>query len=46
MDIKRLKFNVSLLGESMVGKTCMVSNLKGLEFDSNQISTIGVDDNR
>ena len=44
MDIKRLKFNVSLLGESMVGKTCMVSNLKGFEFDSNKISTIGVDD--
>ena len=40
MDIKRLKCNVSLLGESMVGKTCMVSNLKGFEFDSNKITHI------
>ena len=42
--IKRTKFNVSILGESSVGKTSMVKNLKGVEFDSNQISTVGVDD--
>ena len=42
--IKRTKFNVSILGESSVGKTSMVNSLKGYEFDPNQIATIGVDD--
>jgi small GTP-binding protein len=42
--IRRTKFNISILGESSVGKTSMVKNLKGVEFDSNQISTVGVDD--
>ena len=28
----------------MVGKTCIVKSLKGIPFDENQISTIGVDD--
>ena len=42
--IKRTKFNISMLGESRVGKTSMINSLKGLEFDPNQIATIGVDD--
>ena len=42
--IKRTKFNVSILGESTVGKTSMINNLKGYEFDPVQIATIGVDD--
>ena len=42
--IKRTKFNVSILGESSVGKTSMINNLKGYEFDPVQIATIGVDD--
>jgi len=42
--IKRTKFNVSILGESSVGKTSMINSLKGFEFDPNQIATIGVDD--
>ena len=42
--IKRTKFNVSILGEMSVGKTCIVNSLKGMEFDENQIATIGVDD--
>jgi small GTP-binding protein len=42
--IKRTKFNVSILGESSVGKTSMINSLKGYEFDPNQIATIGVDD--
>ena len=42
--IKRTKFNVSLLGDTSVGKTCLVNSLKGLGFDENQIATIGVDD--
>jgi len=42
--IKRTKFNISMLGESRVGKTSMINSLKGFEFDPNQIATIGVDD--
>ena len=42
--IKRTKFNVSLLGDSRVGKTCIVNSLKGIPFDEHQIATIGVDD--
>jgi small GTP-binding protein len=42
--IRRTKFNISILGETSVGKTSMVNNLKGYEFDSNQISTVGVDE--
>ena len=42
--IQRLKFNISLLGDATVGKTCMVYSLKKFEFDENQIATIGVDE--
>jgi len=41
--IKRTKFNVSLLGEKSVGKSCMVQSLFGLPFNENQIATIGVE---
>ena len=42
--IKRSKFNISLLGDSHVGKTCIVNSLKGYPFDEGQIATIGIDD--
>ena len=41
--IKRLKFNVSILGETQVGKTNMVSVLTGQGFKSEILSTIGID---
>ena len=44
MSIERLKFNISVLGDSTVGKTCMLNNLKGIPFDDNQIATIGIDE--
>ena len=42
-NIKRKKFNVSLLGESQVGKTCMASVLTGAEFNEKNLTTIGMD---
>ena len=41
--IKRTKFNVSLLGETQVGKTSMISVKTGIEFDENQLATVGID---
>ena len=41
--IKRLKFNVSILGETKVGKTNMASVLTGQGFKSEILSTIGID---
>ena len=41
--IKRTKFNVSLLGETQVGKTCMVQVLTGTPFSDIHLSTIGID---
>ena len=41
--IKRLKFNVSILGETQVGKTNMVSVLTGQGFKPEILSTIGID---
>ena len=43
MSIKRKKFNVSLLGESEVGKTCMANVLTGIGFNEKNITTIGMD---
>ena len=43
MNIKRKKFNVSLLGESEVGKTCLVQVLTGIGFNEKNLSTIGMD---
>ena len=41
--IQRKKFNISLLGESQVGKTCMLTCLKNGKFQDEGISTIGLD---
>ena len=41
--IERKKFNVILLGETSVGKTCLVKSLTGQPFDEHQIATIGID---
>ena len=41
--IKRKKFNVSILGETQVGKTNMVCVLKGQGFQPQILSTIGID---
>ena len=43
MSIKRKKFNVSLLGESEVGKTCMAAVLTGIGFNEKNLTTIGMD---
>ena len=42
-DIKRLKFNVIILGEGQVGKSSMISTLKGNKFEETGISTTGID---
>ena len=42
-NIQRMKFNVSLLGESHVGKTCIASVFTGQPFDLNVLSTIGLE---
>ena len=41
--IKRTKFNVSLLGETQVGKTSLYSVKSGFHFNSNQLATVGID---
>ena len=41
--IKRKKFNISILGETKVGKTSMISVLKGNGFQDLMLSTIGID---
>ena len=41
--IKRKKFNISILGETQVGKTSMISVLKGQGFQDLMLSTIGID---
>ena len=42
-SIQRTKFNISILGESQVGKTSMISVKTGLQFNEKQISTVGID---
>ena len=42
-DIKRTKFNICLLGESKVGKTCMTSVYIGQPFDENTLTTLGLE---
>ena len=37
------KFNISLLGETQVGKTSIITVLIGQEFNPNVIATIGID---
>ena len=41
--IKITKFNVMILGDSQVGKSSMIGNLKGKEFDEVGLSTTGID---
>ena len=42
-NIKRKKFNISILGETQVGKTSMILVLKGERFQEIMLSTIGID---
>ena len=42
-DIKRTKFNVSILGESSVGKTSICSVFLGNNFSGNTLYTIGIE---
>ncbi len=42
-EIKKLKFNVIVLGEQSVGKTSIISRLKGKEFEDTTLSTAGID---
>ena len=42
-EIKKLKFNVIVLGEQTVGKTSIISRLKGKEFEDITLSTAGID---
>jgi small GTP-binding protein len=41
--IKRTKFNVSLLGESTVGKTSMIQKYLGNSIKASSLATIGID---
>ena len=41
--IKRTKFNVSLLGESTVGKTTMIHKYLGNSMKTSSLATIGID---
>ena len=43
MDIKRTKFNISLLGEGEVGKTSLISVYTGNKFEMNTLKTVGLD---
>ena len=42
-DIKRTKFNVSLLGEASVGKSSICSVFLGNEFRETTLNTIGIE---
>ena len=41
--MKRKKFNISILGESYVGKTSLVDILTGFTFNESKIATIGIE---
>ena len=41
--ITRLKFNVIILGEGQVGKSSMISTLKGNKFEEVGVATTGID---
>ena len=41
--IERTKFNICLMGESHVGKTCIAYNLTEKVFNENTLTTIGVE---
>ena len=40
---KKIVITISILGESIVGKTCLCSVYLGNEFESGNLSTIGID---
>ena len=42
-EIRRTKFNVIILGDSQVGKSSMIANLRGIKFDADGLSTTGID---
>ena len=42
-NIKRKKFNVSILGDRSVGKTCLIQVKIGNKFSEIQLSTIGIE---
>ena len=42
-NIKRTKFNICLLGESQVGKTCMTNVFLGQPFDEHSLTTLGLE---
>jgi len=41
--INRTKFNIIVLGEGSVGKSSIISRLKGKDFEENNLSTVGID---
>ena len=43
MALKRTALSISFLGETAVGKTCIVGVYLGLEFSDDHLSTIGVE---
>jgi small GTP-binding protein len=42
-DITKKKFNIIVLGEQSVGKTSVISRLKGKKFEDTTLSTAGID---
>ncbi len=42
-EIRRTKFNVIILGDCQVGKSSMIANLLGKEFEDTGLSTTGID---
>ena len=42
-QVKRTKFNIIILGESRVGKTCLVTVLSGNKFEEVGLLTAGID---
>ena len=44
-DIKRTKFNVSILGDTTVGKTSICSVFLGKEFSEITLLTVGIENN-
>ena len=42
-QVKRTKFNIIILGESRVGKTCLVTVLNGNKFEDVGLLTAGID---
>ena len=43
LKMEEKKINIITLGESSVGKTCIIKRIAHKKFDGNEISTIGID---